>query len=174
MELAPIISNGFREVADNLSEEEQMFLYQLEVVGLPAVRAAEIAGVSSPYALLKKPHIVAGREQYRAAVRGRTDFTRDDIIAGFKVAIDQANVLGDPMAQIAGWRRVRRTERPASEPICVLAREEPLAAAVGRATAVPLTTDVPRYTAFMRVVVTAVVVTGDFSTGIASPVSAAS
>lgn len=110
MELAPIISNGFREVADNLSEEEQMFLYQLEVVGLPAVRAAEIAGVSSPYALLKKPHIVAGREQYRAAVRGRTDFTRDDIIAGFKVAIDQANVLGDPMAQIAGWREIAKVK----------------------------------------------------------------
>lgn len=110
MELAPIISNGFREVADNLSEEEQMFLYQLEVVGLPAVRAAEIAGVSSPYALLKKPHIVAGREQYRAAVRGRTDFTRDDIIAGFKVAIDQANTLGDPMAQIAGWREIAKVK----------------------------------------------------------------
>lgn len=110
MELAPIISNGFREVADNLSEEEQMFLYQLEVVGLPAVRAAEIAGVSAPYSLLKKPHIVAGREQYRAAVRGRTDFTRDDIIAGFKVAIDQANVLGDPMAQIAGWREIAKVK----------------------------------------------------------------
>ena len=108
MELAPIISNGYREVAENLTEAEQMFLYQLEVVGLPAVRAAEIAGVSAPYALLKKPHIVAGREQYRAAVRGRTDFTRDDIIAGMKVAIDQANVLGDPMAQIAGWREIAK------------------------------------------------------------------
>ncbi len=95
-------------VVDGLTDQEQMFLYQLEVVGLPANRAGEISGVRSPYSVLKKPHIVAAREQYRHAVRGRTDFTRDDVVAGYKVAIDQAYTLGDPMAQIAGWREIAK------------------------------------------------------------------
>lgn len=108
MELAPLIASGYNEVVHGLTEQEQMFLYQLEVVGLPVVRAGEIAGVSSPYSWLKKPHIVAAREQYRAAVRGRTDFSRDDIVAGIKEAIDQGKMLGDPMAQIAGWREIAK------------------------------------------------------------------
>jgi hypothetical protein len=98
----------FEEIAPSLSEQEQMFLYQLEVVGLPVIRAAEIAGVNSPYYLLKKAHIVAAREQYREAVRGRTDFTREDVVFGLKEAIDQAKVLADPMAQIAGWREISK------------------------------------------------------------------
>lgn len=98
----------FDELAPNLSEQEQMFLYQLEVVGLPVIRAAQIAGVASPYYLLKKAHIVAAREQYREAVRGRTDFTREDVVFGLKEAIDQAKVLADPMAQIAGWREIAK------------------------------------------------------------------
>lgn len=96
------------ELTPDLSATEQQFLYQLEVIGLPVLRAAEIAGVKSPYAVLKKPHIIAGREQYRRAVQGRTDFSRDDIIAGMKGAIDQASILGDPMAQIAGWREIAK------------------------------------------------------------------
>lgn len=91
-----------------LSQQEQMFLYQLEVIGLHALRAAEIAGIGSPYYHLKKPHMVAARERLREAVRGRTDFSREDVIAGMKQAIDQANVLGDPMSQIAGWREIAK------------------------------------------------------------------
>src|SRR5690606_33812700 len=100
--------NGYQDVVAGLTDQEQMFLYQLEVVGLPVVRAGEIAGVSSPYNWLRKPHLVAAREQYRVAVRGRTDFTRDDIVAGIKEAIEQGKMLGDPMAQIAGWREISK------------------------------------------------------------------
>lgn len=96
------------DVAPELSEREQMFLYQLELVGLSAKRAAEVSGVPNPYALLKRPNIVAAREKYREVANGRTDFTRDDVIAGFKKAIDQAYVLADPMAQIAGWREIAK------------------------------------------------------------------
>ena len=85
-----------------------MFVYQMEVIGLPANRAAEVAGVASPYALLKRPHIIAAREQARLAVRGRTNFTREDVVAGLKEAIDQAKILADPMAQIAGWREMAK------------------------------------------------------------------
>lgn len=91
-----------------LSEPEAMFVYQLEVIGLSTARAAEVAGVNSPYAVLKKPHIVAAREQTRIAMRGRTNFTREDVIAGLKEAIDQAKVMADPMAQIAGWREMAK------------------------------------------------------------------
>lgn len=96
------------ELTPDLAPSEQAFLYQLEVVGLSVLRAGEVAGIKSPYNILKKPHIVAGREMYRRAVQGRTDFTRDDVIAGMKHAIDQAGVLGDPMAQIAGWREIAK------------------------------------------------------------------
>lgn len=96
------------DVAPDLSEREQMFLYQLELVGMSVKRAAEVAGINSPYALLKRPEIVAARERYREVANGRTDFTRDDVVAGFKKAIDQAYVLADPMAQIAGWREIAK------------------------------------------------------------------
>lgn len=91
-----------------LTDAESMFVYQMEVIGLPANRAAEVAGVASPYALLKRPHIIAAREQARLAVRGRTNFTREDVVAGLKEAIDQAKVMADPMAQIAGWREMAK------------------------------------------------------------------
>lgn len=96
------------DIAPELSEREQMFLYQLELVGMSVKRAAEVAGVASPYALLKRPNIAAAREKYRETANGRVDFTRDDIVAGFKKAIDQAYVLADPMAQIAGWREIAK------------------------------------------------------------------
>lgn len=92
----------------NLTDTEQMFLYQLEVIGLPVARAAEISGLSSPYVQLKKPHMLAAREQLRVAMRGRTDFSREDVVAGIKEAIDQAAVLDDPMARIAGWREIAK------------------------------------------------------------------
>lgn len=90
----------------HLTDSEQMFIYQLEVIGLSVTRAAEVSGVSSPYALLKRPHILAAREQTRIAMRQRTNFTREDVVAGIKEAIDQAVVMADPMAQIAGWREI--------------------------------------------------------------------
>lgn len=99
---------GFEELVPELSEQELLFLYNVEVVGLPVQRAGELAGVKSPYYLLKKPHMVAAQQKFREAVRGSVDFTRDDVAFGFKEAIDQAKVLGDPMAQIAGWREIAK------------------------------------------------------------------
>lgn len=99
---------GFEELASDLTSQETLFLYNVEVVGLPVVRAAELCGVKSPHYLLKKPHMVAARQKFKEAVRGSVDFTRDDVVYGMKEAVDQAKVLGDPMAQIAGWREIAK------------------------------------------------------------------
>lgn len=101
-----LVRTGFEELAPDLTDQEVLFLYNVEVVGLTVIRAAEICGVKSPYNLLKKPHMVSARAKYREAIRGDVDFSRDDVVFGMKEAIDQAKVLGDPMAQIAGWREI--------------------------------------------------------------------
>lgn len=98
----------FQDLAPDLSNAEQSFLYNLEVLGLSTLRAAELAGLGSPYNVLKKPHMIAARAQYRDSVRGSMDFTRDDVIYGIKEAVDQAKVMADPMAQIAGWREIAK------------------------------------------------------------------
>jgi hypothetical protein len=100
--------HGFEEVATDLTEQETLFLYHVEVVGLPVVRAAELCSIKSPHYLLKKPHMVAARAKFKEAIRGDVDFTREDVAFGYKEAIDQAKLLGDPMAQIAGWREIAK------------------------------------------------------------------
>jgi hypothetical protein len=93
-----------------LTEGEQRFLYNLEVLGMSVQRAAEMADVASPWYLLKKPAVAAAREQLRVAMRSRVDFTREDVIAGLKDAIDQGKIIADPMAQIAGWREIAKLQ----------------------------------------------------------------
>lgn len=112
--------HGFEGLASELTEQETLFLYHVEIVGMPVVRAAEISGVKSPHYLLKKPHMVAARAKFRDSARGSVDFTRDDVVAGFKEAIDQAKILADPMAQIAGWREIAKIKGYDKQPNLVL------------------------------------------------------
>lgn len=92
----------------NLSDEEERLLYNVEVLRLPVSRAGEVAGVPNPHLVLKRAHVAGAREQLRAQLRVRTQITREDIVQGLKEAIDQAVILADPMAQIAGWREVAK------------------------------------------------------------------
>lgn len=101
-------TTGFEDIAPDLTEQETLFLYHVEVVGLPVVRAGEISGVKSPHYVLKKPHMIAARQKFKEAIRGDVDFSREDVLHGFKQAVDQASLLGDPMAQIAGWREIAK------------------------------------------------------------------
>lgn len=96
----------FQDLAPDLTDQEQLLLYNIEVLGLSILRSADIAGVGAPYYVLKKPHMIAARAQYRDSVRGMVDFSRDDVIFGIKEAVDQAKTMADPMAQIAGWREI--------------------------------------------------------------------
>jgi hypothetical protein len=91
-----------------LSEAEQQFVYNIEVLGMSQSRAAEISGVRSPQVVLKRPEVIDAREKLRDVVRQRVEITKDDVIAGVKKAIDQADLLADPMAQIAGWREIAK------------------------------------------------------------------
>lgn len=93
---------------DELSETEQKLLYNVEVLGLNPTRAGELAGVSNPHAVLKRPQVLAAREKMKVALRGRVNITRDDVVNGMLEAIDQAKLIADPMAQIAGWREIAK------------------------------------------------------------------
>jgi hypothetical protein len=96
------------DLTTTLSEQEQQFLYNLDVLGLTQQRAAEIAGVGAAAYVLKKPSVIAARETIRSSLRTRVNITKDDVIRGIKSAIDQAELLADPMAQIAGWREISK------------------------------------------------------------------
>ncbi len=102
MDNAPVLTNN------GLTEEEERLLYNVEVLRLPVSRAGEVAGVSSPHSVLKRPHVAGAREQLRNQLRVRTQITREDVVQGLKEAVEQAVILADPMAQIAGWREIAK------------------------------------------------------------------
>jgi phage terminase small subunit len=52
--------------------------------------------------------VIAAREHMKVALRTRVDITREDVIAGLKDAVEQAVILADPTAQIAGWREIAK------------------------------------------------------------------
>lgn len=91
-----------------LDEQEQQLLYNVEVLGLSVKRAGILANVSDPQAVLKRGNVMVAREKLRASLRERLEITREDVVNGFKAAIDQAVILADPMAQIAGWREIAK------------------------------------------------------------------
>jgi hypothetical protein len=38
----------------------------------------------------------------------KVDITKDDVVLGYRSAIEDAKLLSDPMAQIAGWREISK------------------------------------------------------------------
>ena len=91
-----------------LTADEEKFLYNLEVLGMTQLRAAQLAGVASPQDVLRRADVVTARTKLREAVRARAAITKDDVVHGIKDAIDQAVLITDPMAQIAGWREIAK------------------------------------------------------------------
>lgn len=91
-----------------LTEAEQKLVYNIEVLGMSQQRAADLAGVASPQQVLRRSDVADARAKLREAVARRVEITKDDVIAGIKKAVDQADVLADPMAQIAGWREIAK------------------------------------------------------------------
>lgn len=87
-----------------LTAEEASFVYNVEVIGLPARAAARQAGL--PPTMISKPHLQQARELLRREVRGNLQVTKEDVTFGIKEAIDRARILGEPMTEIAGWDRL--------------------------------------------------------------------
>lgn len=91
-----------------LTEQEEKLLYHIEVLGFNATRAGALVGIENPQLVLKKPGVQEVRDRMREAVRKKVDITKEDIINGFLKAIEQADLLGEPMTQIAGWERIAK------------------------------------------------------------------
>lgn len=54
------------------------------------------------------PKVTAALINERAKNAYMLGMTRDKVLQGFLDAVDQAKVLADPMAQIAGWREIAK------------------------------------------------------------------
>ena len=63
-----------------LTPEEANFVYNVEVLGLPARKAAQLAGM--PFTRAIKGHIIQARELVKRELRANMVITREDVIAG--------------------------------------------------------------------------------------------
>lgn len=77
-------------------------------LGLSIAAAGRMTGVKSPHRILKRPEVQAFLLQLQKEARDEFDFQRREVVQGLKRAIDQADVLEEPMAQIAGWREIAK------------------------------------------------------------------
>lgn len=89
-----------------LTDEEANFIYNVEVLGLPVVKAAAMAGM--PRSRVVAPHIIQAREIVKRELRGAMQITREDVVAGYQDAIQMAKLVADPQAMIAGWKETAK------------------------------------------------------------------
>lgn len=90
----------------HLTHEEAEFVHNVEVLGLPIIKAAKMAGL--PYAQTRESHIAQAREAIRQEIAGRLRVTKEDSARGILDAIDRAKNLSEPMTEIAGWKEINQ------------------------------------------------------------------
>lgn len=75
-----------------------------------AVRTAYGPGMNTTDAkdLEANPKITAALVNERAKNAYMLGLTREKVLQGFMDAVDQAKILADPLAQIAGWREIAK------------------------------------------------------------------
>ena len=80
------------------------------VEGMTASAAAKMAGIEGVQggALLQRAYIRTAVQEAFDENAKRLDVGRDDILRGFKEAIDMAKTLGDPTAMIRGWSEIAK------------------------------------------------------------------
>jgi len=83
------------------------FCHQIHL-GLSPTAAGRSVGVKNPVRVSKRPDIIAYILILQRDAAEKYNVTRDDVIAGFKDAIDTAHLLGDAQAKISGWREIGR------------------------------------------------------------------
>lgn len=87
-----------------LTQEEAEFVYNVEILNLPLRKAASLANF--PLGHVGASHIVQARELVRVELRGNLNVTKEDATYGIKEAIHRAQLLAEPMTEIAGWDRL--------------------------------------------------------------------
>ena len=93
-------------IPQGLTSDEANFVYNTEVLNLPARTAARMAGMS--IAKIAAPHIIQAREVAKKALQGHMAITKEDIVHGYKEAIDMAKILAEPMTMLVGWEKVAK------------------------------------------------------------------
>lgn len=89
-----------------LTPEEIDFIYNVEILDMPARAAAARAGVSK--AKIVAPHIVQSRELVRRAFQQTLVITRADIVQGYQEAIHMAKIQGDALTTMIGWEKTAK------------------------------------------------------------------
>lgn len=89
-----------------LTSEEANFIYNVEVLTLPPRTAAKMAGMSP--AKIVAPHVIQARELARKALQGQLAITKEDVVYGYKDAIDMARVLAEPLTMLVGWEKIAK------------------------------------------------------------------
>ena len=87
-----------------LTSEQANFVYNIEVLGMPARVAAASAGMS--IAQIASPTIISARLALRKELQGRMVLTKEDSLHGIQEAIRDAKLLSDPGVQIKGWQAI--------------------------------------------------------------------
>lgn len=89
-----------------MTPEEVNFLYNVEILDLPARKAASMAGM--PLSRICAPHIIQARELVKREVRGMMAVTKEDVVFGMQEAIHRAKMFGEPMTEIVGWEKIAK------------------------------------------------------------------
>jgi hypothetical protein len=90
------------ESLSTLTDVEANFVYNAEVLMLPARKAAEMAGL--PFSQIYADHIKQARELVKSEVNQAINLTKADVAQGIYDAIGRAKIIGEPMTEIVGWR----------------------------------------------------------------------
>lgn len=90
--------------------EKQILLAETMQLGMSMTQAAKHVGIGMTTAKrwVKLPEFIQYAEQLSEEARAQYRVSRDDVIAGFKRAIDDAILVSDPGNQINGWREIGR------------------------------------------------------------------
>lgn len=80
--------------------------------GMNIIQAAQAAGYANPdvsgYAVERSPAIAAEIQKAFKRNERKADMSKKKVMDGMLYAIDQAKILADPTAQIAGWREIAK------------------------------------------------------------------
>lgn len=89
-----------------MTVEEVNFVYNAEVLGLPARKAASMAGM--PVGRIVAPHIIQAREHVKRELNGAMAITKEDIIRRMDEAVHRAQLLSEPMTEIIGLEKMAK------------------------------------------------------------------